>query len=204
VAIDVFDLGYMPTFVRNLHGAKHELAGRIIIPIYNPYGELVALSSRDWRDNTGRKFWHESYTKTFYLYGFHLAKHNILKYNKAILVEGEFDVAFLHSAGVNMTVGILGTAIHLHQFAILSRYCNEVYIVMDGDDAGLNSIQKTIQFVKLQGFSKYEFYVIPVYLPSDKAKCDPDDFIKKEGRKAFIDLLKQSKENYFAMIGGGS
>ena len=54
--IDEFQLGYVPPDIHNDNGDIHEFAGRIVIPVYDQYGFLVALSSRDWRENAYSKF----------------------------------------------------------------------------------------------------------------------------------------------------
>jgi DNA primase len=192
--LEKFRVGYMPPWVRNFDDRKHEFAGRICLPIFNHYDELVALSSRDWRPDASMKFYHEEFDKRFYLYGLNVAKCSIVKYGKVVVVEGEFDVMTLHQYGIDCTVGILGSAPQLHQIAIMGRYCNEIYVVLDSDTAGEVATDKFLKMCSdnhLQAINGVN--VIPVYLPE---KCDPDDFIKKSGRKEFINLMKRSKSAY--------
>ena len=92
--IDKFDIGYCPPDI------NHEVRGRIITPIYDPYGELVAISTRHLDRNNKHRFLHESFEKGFYLYGLYYAKKNIQRTNKVIVVEGECDVSSLHSFGL--------------------------------------------------------------------------------------------------------
>lgn len=188
-----FEIGYMPWWVKNCNDTRHEFAGRITIPIYDHYGNLIVFSSRDWRENAEHKFWHETFEKRFYLYGMQIAKPNILKHNKAIIVEGEFDVMMMHQYNFPITVGILGSAPQLQQIAILSRYCNQIYVVFDGDEGGEKALDSLVTIGKENALENASVGIIPVTLP---AKNDPDDFLLKNGRTAFIELLKKSKEKY--------
>jgi len=196
--LEKFSVGYMPSRIRNCLGETHELAGRIMLPIKNQYGDLVAFSSRDWRQGCHRPFWHESYQKGCYLYGLDVAKSSIIKNKKAILVEGEFDVIKLHQYDISCSVCVNGSAPQLHQIALLRRYCKEMYLTFDSDEAGLTAIRR-LQKVPIAKFFNRAFLdvrLIPVFLPKG---MDPDDYIKADGRKAFIDVLKKSKKNYYNM-----
>ncbi len=183
--IDVFQIGYCP--IRT----DHELAGRIIIPICDPYGNPVAISTR--HPEKRRDFWHESFNKSFYLYGLHIAKRYIISRQKAIIVEGEFDVTCLHSMGLKATVGVCGSAFSPFQASLLARYCNEVYLVFDADEnkSGEKAIKRAL---KMQRDRLHGMRFIPVRLP---VGTDPDDFIKKQGRKSFVSLLNESKNKKF-------
>ena len=186
--INDFQMGFVPSRV------QHEFAGRIITPICDPYGKFIAFSSRHIKNK--RSFFHESFEKKFFLYGLHLAKYAMLRQNRAILVEGEMDVAFLHSRGFNMTVGVSGSAFTILQAALLARYCQEVYIVFDRDEnkSGQKATDRIMGLV--EDGSIYGMKFIPVKLPMG---YDPDDFIKEYKAQAFADLLKKSKENLLEM-----
>jgi len=197
--INIFRLGYVPSHVHNIYGDFHEFAGRIVLPIHDPYGELVALSSRDWRENAYSKFFHEQFKKSNYLYALDIAKDSIIKNNKAVIVEGEFDVMKMHSVGIKCTVGMLGSSLSIKQISLLSRYCQEVFLMFDGDEPGKKSMERAIQFNIKYGLRKfYDILMIPVLLPDN---LDPDDFIKKEGKNSLIDLLKKSKTEIMKKIG---
>jgi len=68
-----FGLGYIPLDV------KHQLAGRIIFPVFDPSENLICVSSRfiHKTDTFLPRYWHESYEKDFHLYGIHLSKHSM-------------------------------------------------------------------------------------------------------------------------------
>ncbi len=82
--IEKFKFGYCPMEV------NHQLKGRMISPIYDAYGDLVAVSTRNLFKQKGDAgyFWHERFDKGSFLYGLNLAKESILRCKKAIVVEG--------------------------------------------------------------------------------------------------------------------
>lgn len=188
------ELGYMPKDISNCLGGHHELAGKIVIPIRDQHGSLIALSSRDWRKDAYMPFWHESFQKGRILYGLHLAKDSIIKNRKAIMVEGQFDVGTLWQSGLDFSVGILGSAPQLYQIALLCRYCREIFVVFDGDSAGRAAANRVSQIIKENRLDLFGLDIIFVYLPDD---FDPDDFIKTKGKKDFIDILKEAKSKYY-------
>ena len=139
--IDKFEFGYCPMDI------NHQLRGRIISPIYDVYGDLVAVSTRSLVMQKGDYgyFWHESFDKGSYLYGLNLAKESILRYGKVIVVEGEFDVASMHDFGFTMTVGVCGSAFTLSQASLLARYCKEVYLMFDNDPSGQDGMKRIMR-----------------------------------------------------------
>lgn len=189
-----FSLGYVPKDVKAPNGERHELAGRLIFPIKDSYGELVAFSSR--MPNVPKSFWHETFNKKIYLYGLDVAKNDVIKSKKAILVEGEFDVMKLHQFGVGCAVGVMGSAPQFHQIALLRRYCKEIFLCFDSDKAGIAAANKIIEndMSSFLGPVFLDTELIKVQLPEKK---DPDEFIKEFGPKELINLLRKSKEIYY-------
>ena len=188
-AIRRFKMGYVPLRV------SHRCAGRLIFPIYDSYDNLVAISTRHLHKQKKEPgyFWHESFEKSFYLYGLSVAKKAILSCSKAILVEGEMDVAALHSKGVDIAVGVCGSSFSVFQAAMLSRYCSELYLMFDGDKSGMNALKRVEEMDDEYIFSDSGMKMIPCSLPLD---MDPDDFVKQYGKTGVIDLLKISKEQF--------
>jgi DNA primase len=185
--IDQFDFGYCPL------NANHDLSGRIITPIYDQYGQLVVVSTRHLNKDHPHRFLHESFDKGSYIYGLCYAKDEIIKKGKAILVEGEFDVASLHTFGLKMAVGVCGSAFTLSQASLLARYCSVVYLVFDGDDSGRKAIRRVLKLHKKNYLDAYKIDYIPVYLPNN---TDPDEYIREKGKTSFIHRLVKAKEEY--------
>lgn len=158
------------------------------MPIYDPYNSLVALTTRDVEKGLHL---HESFDKNNYVYGLNIAKEHIRRNDKCILVEGQFDTMCLHSHGLGMTVGALGTSFSIVQCMQLSRYCSEMYIIFDPDESGEKSVKRAMEMHKKYSLYKYKIQFIPVYLPEGN---DPDDFVVKYGVKELFILMKQSKD----------
>ena len=169
------------------------MSGRIITPIYDTYGEMVAISTRHMNSDHKQRFWHESFEKGYYLYGLYQSKETIRKYNKVIIVEGEFDALAYHSFGFTMTVCCCGSAFTLFQISLLSRYCTNFYLMFDGDVAGRKSIQRTMDMYNKYSLGTYGLNFIPVYLPKD---TDPDEFLFSEGVSGVREKLKTSRDEY--------
>lgn len=184
--IDKFEFGYCPSNI------DHQLRDRIIIPIYDVYNNLVAVSSRYIEKDRLNRFWHESFDKGSYLYGLCYAKKDIIKSKKAILVEGEFDVAFLHTHGINIAVGACGSSFTMVQTSILSRWCEEIYIIFDGDEPGKNSIKRVMKLKEKYDLDAYKLDFIPVFLPGN---TDPDEYVRDNGIDKFRNLLIKSRKN---------
>jgi len=185
--IKQFDVGYCPQDI------DHRLRGRIITPVYDEYKNLIILSTRHLDKTHPNRFWHESFEKKLYLYGLCYAKEFIIRYNRVIIVEGEFDVMALHSNGFPMTVGICGSALSLFQIALLSKYCSYFYFLFDGDEAGRDAMERAKGIYDKYYLNVYDIHFIPVYLPKD---MDPDDAIKKYGSKKLKEKLKEAYDEY--------
>lgn len=189
--IDQFDFGYCPSEL------DHQLRGRIITPIYDAYNKLIVLSTRHIDESKSDRFWHETFNKTTYVYGLNHAKTSILKSNKVIVVEGEFDVAALHSRGFSMTVGICGSAFSLFQIALLSKYCSFFYLMFDNDVAGEQALERAMTMYKQYHLDVYGLNFVPVKL---KSGYDPDRFIKEYGKVELKEKLIEAKEEYTNLI----
>lgn len=183
--IKQFQIGYCP------RDADHDLAGRIIMPCCDAYGELVAFSTRDFEAPKKYQHFHESFDKSNYLYGLHIAKEHIRANDKAIVVEGQFDVKCLHSFNLKMTVGLFGTNLSIMHIALLARYCSEVYILLDPVVSGTVATEKIMQMYREYCLATYGLHFFPVKLPEE---LDPDDFVFKYGRNSLVNILHKKKQ----------
>lgn len=154
---------------------------RIMFPVIDVTGKVIAFGGRRIVDTDARKYINSSdtpvYKKGHTIFALNFAK----KSDKLILTEGFLDTISLHEAGFNGAVATCGTAITGDQCRLLARYFDEVTIAYDSDEAGRTATSKAIELFKPTGIS------IKV-LEYHGAK-DPDEFIRKNGSKAFADLL---------------
>lgn len=188
-----YRFGYVPK------RARHDWSERIVMPLYDPYENLIVLTSRKFRSKDAYTHLHEVFDKRYYLYGLDIAKMDILHRNKAIIVEGQFDTAYLRSRGFKTVVGVLGSAFTFEHACILRRYCSEIYLLFDGDDAGRDTLERSLLMLREERLSEtFGMTFIPASLPKDD---DPDDFVRKKGPGALVDLLNDAKieRNQFSM-----
>lgn len=149
---------------------------RVMFPIIDLRGNVIAFGGRIMTD-IKPKYLNTSDTPVFNksrnLYALQFAK------NKAngqlILVEGYMDVIALHQAGFENAVATLGTSLTNEQALLMKRYCEEVVICYDADDAGQRATQRAIGILRPTGLR-----VKVLTVPNGK---DPDEFIKSYGEQ---------------------
>ena len=105
--------------------------------------------------------------------------------NAVIIVEGYMDTISLVQAGFENVVASMGTALTKDQARILKRYTDKVYISYDGDFAGQKASIRGLEILQEEGLD-----VKVVSLPNG---LDPDDVIKKFGKKGYQELLDDAK-----------
>lgn len=164
------------------------LAGRIIFPIIDEYGDAIAFSGRKMVHNKGDeypKYFHESYPKAFFPYGMDLAWRNILHKNYAVLTEGQTDVIACHRAGITNAVGVMGSSLKFESFVKLSRFCDRFILMFDYDEAGIKCTKKTEELL-----TKHNKEFIIVKLKTKEGEFDPDEFSKKYGDHGLSKAIK--------------
>lgn len=200
--IKEFGLGFIP------HDVHHQLAGRIIFPLYDSSGHLITLMSRHIGEGkTGLPgHWHEHYEKSFHLYGIDKAKIHMRHWRFVVVVEGQVDALQFHNHGVKNVVALCCTNMSTIQLSLIHRYCDEIVLVLDSDSnrAGQSGTQKIMNRTLEKGFvlidSKGEtekrstgtgvsYKITSVLLPEG---MDPDDYIKTYGIQAIKQLIRES------------
>ncbi len=131
------------------------LIERIIFPIFSPSGMPVGFGGRTVTNHPA-KYINSPQTKLFnksrLLYGYHLAKDQIYRKKRVIVVEGYMDVIMLHQAGFQTAVATLGTALTSDHLPLLKKGEPEVIVAYDGDSAGEQAAMKAAQLLSLHGF----------------------------------------------------
>ncbi|ADC89787.1 DNA primase [Thermocrinis albus DSM 14484] len=196
-SIQRFELGYSPTshqlcqflkeagllevyersgnILRLADGSCRDMfAGRLIIPIRDHRGNVVAFGGRTLTDekpkylNSPEK---EHFQKRNILFGFYEGKEFIKERRRVILVEGYFDVISMHQAGFKETVAPLGTSLTSQQAHLIASYADEVILIFDGDSAGRQAVRRAVPHLLSENLS-----VKVLYLPEGE---DPDTYVKK-------------------------
>jgi DNA primase len=166
---------------------------RLIFPIYNDQGEVVAFSARtiDPNEKMGKYVNSpatEIFNKSQILYGFSHAKKSIAQQKNAILCEGQLDVIAMHSAGFTHTIAAQGTAFTELHAKKIKRYTNRLYTALDSDKAGINATLKVIKLV-----IPLDMEVRVIQFPDG---TDPDDIIKKDGAPAIQKAIDVAMDGF--------
>ena len=175
-------------FVDTKRGYIDRFKGRIIFPIQNPTGKVIAFSGRTFKDTKIAKYVNSPetpiYHKSNVLYGLHQSKHYIRTLKSAVVVEGYFDYLQLFQSGINNVVAISGTAFTNKHAQLLRRYTNNIFLAYDGDKAGVAAAIKAGYILLKHG---HDAKIIN--LPKD---IDPDDWVHKEGPAPFKKAMEDS------------
>ncbi|MFZ5433599.1 MAG: DNA primase [Calditrichota bacterium] len=160
---------------------------RIIFPIRNLAGRVIAFGGRKLREDDSAKYINSPETAVYHkgreLFGLWEARDLIRKQDEAILVEGYTDCLSLVVAGVTVTVATLGTALTEQQARLLKRFTSRVFILYDGDSAGLNAARRAVDVLMEAG-------VRPAVLMLPEGE-DPDSFVRKHGGEAVWKLRNE-------------
>ena len=174
-------------------GFYDRFRGRVIVPIRDRQGRVIGFGGRSL-DGSDPKYLNSPETEVFekgkHLFGLDQAANAIRKDDRAVVVEGYFDVIALHAAGVTNAVASLGTALSGQQITQLCRCSDGKRIVLnfDADRAGIRATNRAIGEVEqlaLQG--QLELRVL--HTPSGK---DPDEYLKDHGAGDYRALLDQA------------
>ena len=167
--------------------------GRLMFPIHNESGKVIAFGGRAMRDEDQPKYLNSSetpiYRKTSVLYNLHRARDGMRKQNRAVLVEGYMDVIGAYSAGVKEVVASCGTALTPQQVRTHPSPAPDTVVVnFDPDTAGANAAEKAIQLLLDEG--------LHVRVLTLDGGLDPDEYVKQNGAEAYRAKL-DSAGGYF-------
>lgn len=109
-------------------------SGRLVIPIHNQRGELVAYCGRALDHSEPRYRFPPGFAKSEILFNFHRAA--AAEKSVVVVVEGFFDCFKLHQAGVRSVVALMGSALYESQQRLLLQRFQRVILMLDGDAAG--------------------------------------------------------------------
>ncbi len=167
-----------------------KFSGRIIFPIFSPNGRVVAFAGRiiEKKENAAKYLNSPEspvYVKGRILYGLSLAKDEIRKLDKAILVEGYMDLISLFQSGIKNVVAVSGTALTEEQVQLISRYTKNVVLLFDADTAGIKASMRSIELLL-----KRDMEIKIASLPEGE---DPDSYVNNFGRESFEEFIKQAQ-----------
>lgn len=171
--------------------------GRLMFPICNESGKVIAFGGRAMQDGDEPKYLNSAgtaiYHKSGVLYNLHRAREGARKNGRIVLVEGYMDVIGAYSAGVPEASAPCGTALTAPQVRALRRLAGLAVVNFDPDTAGANATEKSIQLLLDEGFR--------VRVAALEGGLDPDEFVKANGADAYRDRLANAQP-YFHWLAG--
>lgn len=173
-------------------GPIDRFRGRLMWPIRDISGEVVGFGARKlYEADNGPKYLNTPetaiYKKSQVLYGIDLAKKDIAKSSRAVVVEGYTDVMACHLAGVTTAIATCGTAFGGEHIKILRRLLMDngsarVIFTFDGDAAG--------QKAALRAFEDDQKFAAETYIAIAPDGMDPCDLRLVKGDEAVADLVE--------------
>lgn len=160
---------------------------RVIFPILNTSGKVIGFGGRIIGDGEPKYLNSQEsavFQKKYNLYGLNLTGNDVRKSDSIVLVEGYMDVVSLYQHGVRNVSASLGTALTENQTRLIKRYTKNVILSYDADEAGQNAALRGLDILYKEGCRARVLKVTD--------GKDPDEFIKKNGRKAFGELMEQA------------
>ncbi|MET8693063.1 DNA primase [Streptomyces bauhiniae] len=173
-------------------GPIDRFRGRLMWPIRDIGGEVVGFGARKlYESDNGPKYLNTPdtaiYKKSQVLYGIDLAKQQIAKSSRAVVVEGYTDVMACHLAGVTTAIATCGTAFGGDHIKILRRLLMDngsarVIFTFDGDAAG--------QKAALRAFEDDQKFAAETYIAVAPDGMDPCELRLAKGDEAVADLVQ--------------
>ena len=157
---------------------------RVIFPIINTSGKVIGFGGRAIGEAMPKYLNSPEniiFQKKNNIYALNISKQDVGREGYGILVEGYMDVISLYQHGVRNVGASLGTALTENQARLLKRYTKKVVLSYDADAAGRNAALRGIDILSGEGIK-----VKVLHVTDGK---DPDEFIKKNGKEAFIKLI---------------
>ncbi len=165
--------------------------GRLMFPIRNPRGQVIAFGARTLNGDEHPKYLNSPETALYHksreIYGLYEASSSIREKHRAIVCEGYMDVIQLSQAGFTEACAALGTAVTAEHVQKLLRAVDTVYFSFDGDSAGQHALRRALEAALpvVEDDQEIRFVVLP-------PEHDPDSLIKEKGAQAFEDELQKS------------
>lgn len=169
------------------NGYYDMFVNRIMFPIWDEQGQVVAFSGRVYDVKSDSKYVNSPETLIFkksnVLYNLNNASKAIKKNNRIILFEGFMDVIAAYNAGIKEGVCSMGTSLTLEQADLIAKYTKNVIICYDGDNAGITATNRAIDILSSKG--------LRIGIVMLKEGLDPDEYAAKYGNGALSKVFDE-------------
>ena len=165
--------------------------GRLMFPISNDVGEVIAFSGRVLESDTSTAKYINSpetalFRKGHVLFGLDRTKRALIAAESAIICEGQLDLITLFESGIQNVVAPQGTAFTENQARVLKRFVREVVLCFDSDSAGQKAAERS-----LESLLQNDLTVRVAEMPPGE---DPDSLVRKSGRKTFEEIVSSAPD----------
>ena len=172
-------------------GIFDRFRNRILFPICNDLGEVIAFSGRTLDPDAKTAKYVNSpetmlFTKGSVLFGLHRTKRALIEKNSAIVLEGQIDLITAFEAGIDNVIAPQGTAFTEKQARILKRFAEEAILCFDADSAGEKATERTVATLL-----EMNFFIKVAEMPPGS---DPDSLIRRDGAEAFAARIRDAKD----------
>jgi len=176
-------------FNKGQTGFFDRFRSRIMFPISNPSGKVIAFGGRIFSSNDPAKYLNSPetplYKKSDTLYGMDKTKSEIRDNRHAILVEGYTDLLQIYQSGIKNVVAVSGTALTQNHVNQLGKFTKKVSVVYDGDEAGIRAAVRA-GYILLRGTVEPAMVSVP-------ADTDPDDWVRNNGPEPLTAAIENAK-----------
>lgn len=177
---------------RNREGRLFDhIRGRLIFPIRNVSGALVGFGGRALGDEQPKYLNTPEtplYKKSELLYGLDMARAEISRAGRAVVVEGYTDVIAFHLADYPAAVATCGTALGKRHLELLGRFASTIILAFDADAAGERA---AVRGEELRISSNLDLDLRVAMMPAGQ---DPADLVKEQdGPRLLREHVEQSE-----------
>lgn len=194
--------------VRSPKGFYDRFRGRVMFPITDSSGRVIAFSGRILKEEAGKtlgasasaKYVNSPETEVFHksraLFGFSQAREAMRHEDACVLVEGQMDLIMSHQAGVTNTVASSGTALTSEHLEMIKRFTKNVVLAFDADSAGIAAAHRAVELALSQDMTVRIAHLPEGMDPADVARKDPAVWVSavKEAKQVidlYLELLPE-------------
>jgi DNA primase len=170
---------------------------RLMFPIRNDIGDVIAFSGRHLREGQGGGKYINSpetvlFKKSNVIFALEKARKEIMLQNSVLICEGQLDVICCHEQGIAHAVATQGTALTTQHAKLLRRYAKSAVLCYDADKAGMDATEKGYRALAAEG--------VPVRVVKMPVGEDPDSYMRKHGPDAFRESLAKAVDFFDFLI----
>lgn len=172
-------------------GQTDKFVNRLMFPIADVSGRIIGFGGRTL-DGSGAKYINSPATVLFdksnSVYGLFQARHEIVKQDVVVVVEGYTDCIMAHQAGCCNVVATLGTSFTEGHVRQLKRFARKIVLLFDSDLAGQKAADRAVDICLNQR--------VDIKVASIGEGKDPCDFIVARGREGFLQLMADAEDAF--------